>query len=123
MFDTNNDGGIEFKEFITALSVTSRGTVQEKLECEWLPLHQHSVDHVTIVGSFRLYDQDHDGYITKTEMQEIVGAIYKMVVRRWYNRRHHKHVIPTGWNGTVPWRWRYPTKEGKQNFSGNGHSK
>ena len=30
-------------------------------------------------GSFRLYDHNHDGYITRQEMMDIVDAIYKMV--------------------------------------------
>ena len=49
--DTDHNGTVDFKEFICALSVLSRGTPQQKLK--WL---------------FRLHDIDDNGVIAKDEL-------------------------------------------------------
>ncbi|VDK87434.1 unnamed protein product [Litomosoides sigmodontis] len=62
VFDSNEDGCVSFCEFVTALSITSRGTPDEKLD--W---------------AFLLYDVDKDGCITMKEMEDIVEAVHSMI--------------------------------------------
>ncbi|KAL7753792.1 hypothetical protein RI367_000724 [Sorochytrium milnesiophthora] len=50
-FDQNNDGYIDFREFIHGLSMFVRGTPEEKLEL-----------------SFRLYDINKDGLVSRKEL-------------------------------------------------------
>jgi Ca2+-binding EF-hand superfamily protein len=61
-FDRNNDGKIQFDEFVMGMSVMTRGKPEEKLQF-----------------AFQLYDLDNDGYISKAEMVKIVTALYRML--------------------------------------------
>ncbi|XP_028440430.1 guanylyl cyclase inhibitory protein [Perca flavescens] len=61
--DNNGDGVVDFREYVMAISMLIEGSAVEKLR--W---------------SFKLYDKDGDGAITREEMLEITQAVYKMKV-------------------------------------------
>uniref|UniRef100_A0A914I8H4 EF-hand domain-containing protein n=1 Tax=Globodera rostochiensis TaxID=31243 RepID=A0A914I8H4_GLORO len=61
VYDENQDGAIEFDQFVHGLSITGRGSLDQKLA--WL---------------FGLYDGDKDGAITRQEMECLITHIYKL---------------------------------------------
>ncbi|XP_029992706.1 guanylyl cyclase inhibitory protein isoform X1 [Sphaeramia orbicularis] len=61
--DSNGDGVVDFREYVMAISMLIEGSAVKKLR--W---------------SFKLYDKDRDGAITREEMLEIMQAVYKMSV-------------------------------------------
>merc|ERR1712168_25746 len=58
MFDHNHDGEVSFKELMSTLSLTTRGSIRDKLE--WV---------------FDIYDVDGNGYITLEEISDVVKSM------------------------------------------------
>ncbi|XP_067938527.1 calsenilin-like [Watersipora subatra] len=61
-FDKDKNGSLSFEEFVMALSMLSRGSVEDKLQ--WI---------------FSLYDINGDGVVSKGEFLQVVTSIYGMM--------------------------------------------
>lgn len=62
LYDVDESGAIDFEEYLSAVSITTRGKLDEKLQ--W---------------AFRFYDQDGDGRVSASDMTATVDAIYRMM--------------------------------------------
>jgi len=61
-YDKDKSGFIDFHEYIYALSITTRGTIEEKLRL-----------------AFDMYDYNDDGFIEKKEAEKIVNVIFSLI--------------------------------------------
>lgn len=62
LYDADRNGLVNFGEYLTGLSITTRGRVDEKIH--W---------------AFQLYDQDGDGQLSRSDMLLVVDAVYRMM--------------------------------------------
>lgn len=73
--DRQQTGGIHFGDFMTLLSVLSKGSIQEKIQ--W---------------TFQFYDVNRDGIISRDEMVKVTDSIYDLVGNETHPRVKMQNV-------------------------------
>merc|ERR1719186_1493426 len=69
-FDQDKNGYIDFKEFIYAIDISTKGSVEDQLRL-----------------GFTMFDVDNDGVIDIEELTEIIGALYQMIGKTEANEK------------------------------------
>ncbi|XP_029441132.1 visinin-like [Rhinatrema bivittatum] len=96
-FDTNDDGTLDFREYIIALHLTSSGKTSLKLE--W---------------AFSLFDVDRNGEVSKNEVLEIITAIFKMIPLQEQKQLPEDENTPQKRADKL---WAYFKKDDKENIA------
>ncbi len=73
MFDVDDDGAIDFNEFIVAVAVTSQGDLDDRLEIVFDMWVQSSCRLYAFI-SFR-WDTSDDGQINRNELANMISAM------------------------------------------------
>ena len=60
--DTDNNGFLDFREFLLAVDLVAARTPEEKL-----------------IWAFKMYDVDNSGVIDRREMENVMKSIYQML--------------------------------------------
>ncbi|XP_057297902.1 neurocalcin-delta-like [Hydractinia symbiolongicarpus] len=89
VFDVNHDNRIDFREFICSLSLTTRGSIEEKLH--W---------------AFNMYDVNGDGRVSIAEVGNIVNSVQALVNAKDKNLNSDKieqifHFYDNNQDGTL----------------------
>jgi Ca2+-binding EF-hand superfamily protein len=89
LFDLNQDGLVDFTDFVRVLSLLSRGETKDKMDCVFLhcpryckfirKLDQTKSLHRFKKGIFNMYDFDEDGFIGRAELLTLVDCMYRTV--------------------------------------------
>jgi hypothetical protein len=67
-FDPDTQDAIDFRHYISGLSVFSKGTAEEKLSL-----------------SFKLFDIDHDGLVSREDLRHVLQELYAPVLAEDHN--------------------------------------
>jgi len=78
MFDRDEDGLLNFKEWVCGLSMVCSSSLDEKINL-----------------LFRAYDRDHDGYIDKNDMIALLEGIYASTSRPGVPQRNAQELTDT----------------------------
>jgi len=81
MYDTNQDGHIDFKEFMIVLYVMSNGSPEENLK------------HI-----FRVFDINNDGAISPKELQRIVKDLFHLINEQNADRASQELLAQSAFN-------------------------
>ena len=72
IFDKDKSGYIDFEEFLQALSVTSRGSIEAKLDCKFK--EKITNVHLIYIFEFKTVFQGLSSFTTSTEMAKLKKA-------------------------------------------------
>jgi Ca2+-binding EF-hand superfamily protein len=77
LLDKDRTGMIDVTDYVSTLSIVLLGTPEERIQCELYILGEFSENILILSVSFRLFDGDVDGFISKDEYEYALNLLQR----------------------------------------------